>query len=105
VTACEHFVGRYLFDLKTEKAAKVNVRIRADLPGLRPHFVKVAKQIHNVALSPTGVRVAFEARGEILTVPAARGDARNLTNTPGAAERDPAWSPDGRRLAYFSDES
>ncbi|MDP2874697.1 MAG: PDZ domain-containing protein, partial [Holophaga sp.] len=53
--------------------------------------------------SPTGARAAFEARGEILTVPAEKGDARNLTQTPGAMERSPAWSPDGRLVAYFSD--
>ena len=47
----------------------------------------------------------FEARGEILTVPAEKGDVRNLTRTTGVAERDPAWSPDGKWIAYFSDES
>ena len=61
--------------------------------------------IQTAGLSPTGARAVFEARGEILTVPAEKGDVRNLTNTPGAAERDPAWSPDGKSIAYFSDES
>ncbi len=37
--------------------------------------------------------------------PAEKGDTRNLTNTPGAAERDPSWSPDGKTIAYFSDAS
>ena len=51
------------------------------------------------------MRAVFEAHGEILTVPAEKGDIRNLTNTPGVMERTPAWSPDGQSIAYFSDES
>ena len=47
----------------------------------------------------------FEAHGEVLTAPAEKGDIRNLTNTPGTMERDPSWSPDGKWVAYFSDES
>ena len=57
------------------------------------------------ASRPPGSARVFEAHGEILTVPAEKGDIRNITNTVGAAERDPAWSPDGNWIAYFSDES
>jgi tricorn protease len=95
----------HLFDLKSGKARPLDVRVAADLPGLRPRFEKVAKSIRTVRLSPTGVRAVFEARGDIFTVPSEKGDFRNLTRTPGVAERDPAWSPDGKRIAYFSDES
>lgn len=56
-------------------------------------------------MAPDRVRVVFEARGEIVTVPAEKGDVRNLTNTVGVMEREPAWSPDGQTIAYFSDES
>src|SRR5205823_6018992 len=78
----------------------------SDLPDLRPRFDKVAGgQILDADISPSGAQAVFEAHGEILTVPAAEGDVRNLTDTPGVAERDPAWSPDGLSIAYFSDES
>ena len=82
------------------------ISIGGDLSGLTPRLVSVpATAALNFGLSPTGARVAVEARGDIFTVPAAKGYTRNLTNTPGAAERDPAWSPDGKSVAYFSDAS
>ena len=87
----EQFGGIYTLDLKSEKASKVEIQISGDLPATRPHFEKVAPKIQNAAISPTGVRAVFEARGEILTVPAEKGDVRNLTRTTSVAERDPAW--------------
>jgi len=100
----EQFGTIWLYDLKTGAAHKVDIRISGDLPQLRPHYVNVASRIVNADISPTGMRAVFEARGEILTVPAEKGDIRNLTNTPGADERYPSWSPDGTRIAYFSDQ-
>ena len=72
---------------------------------MRPRLTTVADAIRNADLSPTGVRAVFEAHGDILTVPAEKGDIRNLTATPGANERFPAWSPDGQSIVYFSDQS
>jgi tricorn protease len=54
-------------------------------------------------LSPSGTRALFEARGDIFTVPAEKGDFRNLTQSPGVHDRSPAWSPDGSQLAWLSD--
>ena len=101
----EQFGHLHVFDVASGTARPVSVRINADVPVLRPRHVNVARNIINAAISPSGARAAFEARTEIFTVPAEKGDARDLTNTPGVAERDPSWSPDGKWVAYFSDES
>src|SRR5579859_1118226 len=101
----EQFGGIYLFEPRGGKSTKVQIHISGDLPATRPHFEKVGTKIQNAAISPSGVRAVFEARGEILTVPAEKGDVRNLTRSTAVAERDPAWSPDGKSIAFFSDES
>jgi tricorn protease len=103
--AIEQFGAIWLYDLKTSEAHKVQIRVPADLPQLRVRYENVAGQIRNADISPSGARAVFEARGEILTVPAEKGDIRNLTNTAGADERYPSWSPDSTKIAYFSDES
>ncbi|HEU4388569.1 MAG TPA: PDZ domain-containing protein, partial [Blastocatellia bacterium] len=101
----EQFGAIHLFDLKTRKPQPVSIDLAGDLAEVRPRSEKVARYVSRARLSPTGVRALFEARGEVFTVPAEKGDIRNLTRTGGAAERDPSWSPDGKRIAYFSDES
>ena len=105
VIAYEQFGTIHLYDLKSKKAQQVSIRINADLLSVRPRYEKVAGRIAAARISPTGARAVFEARGEILSVPAEKGDARNLTRSPGVMDRDPAWSPDGKWIAYFSDES
>jgi tricorn protease len=102
----EQFGSLHLLDLDSRHTQPLDIRVTGDLPELRPHFQKIEpKRIQSAALSPTGARALFAARGEIFTVPAEKGDVRNLTQTPAAVERDPAWSLDGRSVAYLSDES
>lgn len=93
----------HLFDVKTAQSRQLAIEVTGDFPWARPQFKKVASMIRSASLSPTGVRAAFEARGDIFTVPSEKGDYRNLTQTTGAHERTPVWSPDGTRLAWFSD--
>ena len=87
-----------------DQSIHIPVYIQTELPSRRPYFADVGGLIHNINISPTGARAVMEARGEILTIPAEKGDIRNLTNSPGVNERDPAWSADGKYIAYFSDE-
>ena len=95
----------HLYDPATGQAHAVSIQVEADLPEVRRTLKYVGAEIDHVAVSPTGLRAALEAHGEILTVPLKAGPTRNITNTPGVMERSPAWSPDGQSIAYFSDES
>ena len=101
----EQFGKIHIYDIASGNEHPVDINISADLPEVRPHFENAGREIRNVRISSTGVRAVFEAHGEILTAPAEKGDIRNLTNSPGVMDRTPAWSPDGKSIAYFSDES
>jgi tricorn protease len=101
----EQFGTIFVLDPAGGAPKKVSIEVEGDFPGVRPRYVNVGDRLAAAGISPTGARAVFEARGEIITVPAEKGDARNLSQTPGVMERDPAWSPDGKWIAYFSDES
>ena len=95
----------WVMDLPSERAAAIQVLVPDDRPATRKEYRNVAQWTQNADISPNAKRAVLEARGELFTVPAEHGDVRNLTNTPGVRERAPIWSPDGKWIAYFSDQS
>jgi tricorn protease len=101
----DRFGELFFFDPAGGQPRQINVDVSADLPDVRPRISPADRDIQNFAISPTGVRAVFEAHGDIFTVPAKESTTRDITNTPGIMEREPAWSPDGQSIAYFSDES
>jgi len=94
----------YLLDPATAASTRLKLGVAADIVELRPRWAKGTKWIRGGSLSPSGARVALEFRGEIVTLPREKGDDRNLTQSPGVHDRSPAWSPDGKWIAWFSDQ-
>ena len=95
----------YALDLATEKYAPLEIRVVADFSALKPTIEKVSDRIAWLSVSPSGKRAAIEARGDVFSVPAEEGVILDLTRTSGSAERYPAWSPDGKWVAYWSDRT
>ncbi|HEY2125009.1 MAG TPA: S41 family peptidase, partial [Chthoniobacterales bacterium] len=95
------FIWRY--DLAGGQATRVPIRVREDFSGGRTTMVDAAKNIESINLAPDGERAIVVARGDLFSVPAKNGTARDLTRTSNAHERDAVWSPDGKWIAYNSD--
>lgn len=105
VIVLEQFGAIKLYDLASKKLTEVPIQISADFQEVRTRFANVADYLTGGSVSPNGVRVAAAARGEVFTIPVGRGTTQNVTSSSGSHERDPAWSPDGKTLAYLSDST
>ena len=95
----------HLLNLATETSKTVDIQVITDLVSIKPRKESVEKYVRNMSIAPDGNRAIVEARGEIFSVPAEKGITKNLTQTAGIAERFPKWSPDGKKIAYWSDRS
>ncbi len=101
----EHAGTLHIYDTTTDTDKKLTLNITTDLLELRERYVSGQQYVRSGHVSPSGARVVLDYRGDIVTVPAKKGDVKNLTQTPGVHEKFPAWSPDGKSIAYFSDAS
>jgi tricorn protease len=95
----------HVYDASSARSTRLRVGVAADLIETRPRFASASRFLRSGSISPTGARAVVEFRGEIITIPPEKGDHRNLTNTTSVHEQYPAWSPDGKWIAYFSDAS
>jgi tricorn protease len=95
----------YVLNLQSGATEKVTVSIKYDNPNLQASFKNVKDFVGSYSLSPTGKRALIEARGDIFSVPAENGEIVNITNTQGVREISPTWSPNGKHIAYYSDET
>lgn len=101
----ERGTGVEIFDPATKSAANVEMTLESDLAHAMPYSVPANQNVMNGFATPTGKRVFVDSRGQILSLPFGEGEARVWKATPGVRLRHPVPSPDGKRLAYFSDGS
>ena len=94
----------HILDPESNETHQIQVEVRGDMNFARPRWEKVSgNDLSNAGISPTGKRALFESRGEIFSIPKEKGTYRNLSNSPGVADRYPVWSPQGDKIAWFSD--
>tara|TARA_R110002050_G_scaffold109796_3_gene221149 strand:- start:20908 stop:24177 length:3270 start_codon:yes stop_codon:yes gene_type:complete len=101
----EHAGTLHIYDASTGIDKKLSLHIATDLLELRERFVSGKDYVRSGHISPSGARVVLDFRGDIVTIPAKKGDVENLTQSTGVHEKFPAWSPDGKSIAYFTDAS
>lgn len=95
----------HTLSLDTNETNQLNINVIGDFPWAATKWNNVSRSTRSASLSPTGKRAIMESRGEIFTVPIKNGDARNMTESSGVADRAPIWSPKGEEVAWFSDRS
>jgi tricorn protease len=86
------------------KATPIDVTIETDVRNAGSETRTITDGPEHVSVSPDGTQVAAAVRGDLWVLPAAGGEGTRITSGP-ATDDWPRWSPDGKRLLFFSDEN
>ncbi len=125
----QHGNGLALYDGRAPASAgpgsprELAFTLSSDRIHARARRMAAASQMVRASLGPTGKRLLLEARGQLLSVPVESGASRVVAPLAGEApgptagapgptaggsrsrSQYPAWSPDGKQVAFVSDRS
>lgn len=101
----QHGDGLALYDIATNQISELAIHMTTDRIHARIKRVPAGSAVNSVSIGPTGKRVVAEARGQLISVPADEGESRFLAQMPGTRSQHPAWSKDGKQIAFISDRS
>jgi len=95
----------YVLDTAGGTPRKVTVRIPSDDWRLQDRWIDPSDYVQFVDVAGDGKAVVLAARGDVFHLAISEKETlpRNLTRTPGVREDTPRLSPDGKKVAYFSD--
>lgn len=94
----------YVYSFATDKVTEVPVTVPLTGSHFLPYEFDAAKMIRRVDVAPDGKLAVFSARGALFTVPVEYGHTTDLSSRPASNDKSPAWSPDGKWIAYLRDD-
>ncbi len=101
----ERAAGLEVLDPTSRQTMRPQFRLSSELMHMLPYLSPADRNVFSAHIGPTGKRVLVESRGQILSLPAKEGDVRTVLAKDGVRYRLPTFSPDGKKIAYVSDET
>jgi tricorn protease len=93
-------------DLNSGQEKMFAVKLTSDFDQLREYWIDNPQNfITAISLSNDGEKIAFTARGRVFALPVKQGRSIRLSQKDGVRYRDAVFSPDGKDILVFSDES
>src|SRR5689334_1531097 len=104
VIVFEHDFGIWKLDVSSKRATPITLNIDAETQDNLAEMRSFNSEADDYDLAPSSRRIAFSIHGEIFTAPVEECDLKHVSDGP-ARDHDSGYSPDGKWLAYFSDQS